>query len=100
MGTDSENLLNALLGKSTIGRKVLVEQGLESIAILNGDWKYIEPNNGKKMNTLTNTELGNSPLPQLYNLKNDIGEKNNLAEKHPEKVKELAALLLSIKNKK
>lgn len=100
VGTDSENLLNALLGKSTIGRKVLVEQGLESIAILNGDWKYIEPNNGKKMNTLTNTELGNSPLPQLYNLKNDIGEKNNLAEKHPEKVKELAALLLSIKNKK
>ncbi len=28
---------------------------------------------------------------ELYNLKDDIGEKNNLAAKHPEKLKELAA---------
>jgi arylsulfatase A-like enzyme len=30
---------------------------------------------------------------ELYNLKDDAGEKNNLAEKMPEKVKELSALL-------
>jgi len=30
---------------------------------------------------------------ELYNLKTDIGEKNNLSKKHPEKTKELLALL-------
>ena len=45
----------------------------------------------------TNIELGNDPAAQLYNLKNDIKEQHNLAEKYPEKVKELAALLETIK---
>lgn len=100
VATDSENVLNALLGKTMKGRKVLVEQGIESIAIINGDWKYIEPNSGKRMDTLTDIELGNSPLPQLYNLKNDTGERINLADNYPQKVKEMQDLLLSIKNKK
>ena len=32
---------------------------------------------------------------ELYNLKEDIGETNNLAGKHPQKVKRLKALLES-----
>lgn len=99
-GPDTENMLDALLGKSKKGRNILVEQGLPSLAIVKDDWKYIAPDNGKAMDTLTNIELGNNPLPQLYNLRNDIGEKNNLAEKYPEKVKEMEALLLSVRNKK
>jgi arylsulfatase A len=97
---DSKNMMNALLGKSNTGRTDLVEQGLQSLALVKGDWKYIEPSNAPRMDTLTNIELGNEKLPQLYNLKNDIGEKNNLAEKYPEKVKEMQAELLIIKNKK
>ena len=97
---DSKNMMNVLLGKSNKGRTMLVEQGLQSLALVNGDWKYIEPNNAPRMDTLTNIELGNSKVPQLYNLKNDIGEKSNLAEKYPEKVKEMQAELLSVKNKK
>ncbi len=100
VGTDSENRLPELLGKSKKGRSEVVEQGINSLALLSGDWKYIEPNNGNRMDTLTNIELGNSNQPQLYNLKDDIGEKNNLAEKYPAKLKEMEALLLSIKNKK
>ncbi len=100
VGTDSENMLPELLGRSKKGRSVVVEQGIESIAILSGDWKYIAPNNGNRMDTLTNIELGNSRQPQLFNLKEDIGEKNNLAEKNPSKLKEMEALLLNIKNKK
>ena len=38
-------------------------------------------------------ESGNSPAPQLYNLKDDIGEKKNLADAYPDKVKELDQLL-------
>jgi hypothetical protein len=46
---------------------------------------------------LTNIETGNFATPQLYNLNEDVGEKINLAEKYPEKVKELEALLETIK---
>ena len=94
---DSEDVLSALLGKSHNARKVLVEQGLQSIAIVQDNWKYIEPNNEQAMNVLTNTALGNSQQAQLYDLKNDIGEKNNLAEKYPQKLSELVKLLQNIK---
>lgn len=97
-GTDSKNMMNVLMGKSNVGRNIIVEQGLQSLAVVKGDWKYIEPGNAPRMDTLTNIELGNSKIPQLYNLKDDIGEKNNLAEKYPAKVKEMEVLLLSIKN--
>ncbi|MFL0163390.1 sulfatase family protein [Aquirufa salirivi] len=98
--SDSEDMLNALLGKSLEGRKVLVKQGMNSVAIVQGEWKYIEPNAGPSINKLVNIELANSTLPQLYNLKLDIGEKNNVASQHLELVKELLEILRGIKNKK
>lgn len=95
---DSQNVLNALLGKTDKARNVLVEQGIVSLSIVKGTWKYIEPNKGPALNKLTNIELGNNLQPQLYDLKNDPGEKNNLADKHPEIVKELSENLQSIKS--
>ncbi|MES2003280.1 MAG: sulfatase-like hydrolase/transferase [Bacteroidota bacterium] len=94
--TDSENILDALLGKSAKGREILIEQG-GALAIVKGNWKLIEPRNGAAKDMLTNTELANLPQPQLYDLANDIGEKNNVASKYPELVKELTALLEKIK---
>jgi hypothetical protein len=41
--------------------------------------------------------MGNAPEPQLYNLKDDLGEKTNVAAQNPEKVKEMAALLQKIR---
>lgn len=98
--SDSEDMLNVILGKSTKGRTVLVEQGLGSLAIVQGNWKYIEPNNGPAMDMSTNTELGNNQQPQLYDLSVDIGEKNNLANQYPMRVNELAALLQKARDKK
>lgn len=95
---DSEALLPALLGKSAKGRSVLVKQG-GPLAIISGDWKYIAPSGGAPFNQLTAIETGSSPAPQLYNLSKDIGEQTNLAEKHPEKVRELQALLQAIRGK-
>jgi arylsulfatase A len=43
-----------------------------------------------------NMEIGSSPRPQLYNLKTDLGETDNLAQKYPEKVEELAKQLKNI----
>jgi len=95
---DSEHILETLLGKTKTGRSALVEQG-GALSLVKENWKYIEPTDGAAYLTLTGIETGNSLQPQLYDLTNDIGEKNNLAEKYPEKVKELAALLKKIKDK-
>jgi len=89
---DSKNLWGALLGQSKTGRNELIEQS-NQLAIIKDNWKYIRPSNGKPYYPLTNTDSGNLPSAQLYNLSNDIGEKNNLASQHPEKVAELENLL-------
>ena len=83
---DSENMLPALMGKSDKGRRVLVEEGYNNLAVINEDWKYIEPYR--------------KSAAELFLLSNDPGEKNNLLGKHPEKIKELSELLNSIKLKK
>ncbi len=96
---DSYDVLNAFLGKSADGRETLVEHsGNIGFSLVKGDWKYIQPSAGAKKNK-NNIELGNDPQPQLYNLKNDIGETKNIANENPDKVKELQAILQSIKDK-
>jgi hypothetical protein len=47
----------------------------------------------------TNTELGNSPLDQLYNLKSDIGEKKNVTAEYPKILKRLKRQLEKEKSK-
>ena len=94
---DSFDVLSALLGKSETGRDHLVEHA-GTLSLIKGDWKYIQHSKGARINLNVNIELGNDPQPQLYDLKNDLGEKHNLATEHPEIVKELATLLNKIKN--
>ncbi|MFT4093987.1 MAG: arylsulfatase [Niabella sp.] len=97
--SDSENLLNAFLGKTNEGRSVFIEQG-GSLSVIKDGWKYIEPRKGPAVAKLTNIETGNDPEPQLYDLNKDIAEKKNLAVRYPEKVKQLAALLEEIRKRK
>ncbi len=85
---DSQDHLASLLGQSPVGRKALVEQG-NGLAVRQGKWKFIPASNGPKMNRNTNTELGNDPAPQLYNLEADPGETRNVAKEHPEVVEQL-----------
>ena len=49
------------------------------------------------MSAQTNTELGNDPSPQLYDLETDIGETKNLAAQHPDRVKAMAERLSAIR---
>ena len=93
---DSENLLPALLGASKAGRTLLVTQA-GALSLRQGSWKYIVPGDGPRTNPNTKIELGNDPEPQLYDLANDEGERNNLAHSHPEKVREMALLLERIR---
>ena len=89
---DSVDLLPAFTGRSRAGRTELVLQG-SGLALRVGSWKYIEPSSRPKMNAQTNTELGNDPLPQLYDLAADPGETRNLAGEQPQRSADMAALL-------
>ncbi len=87
-GPDSFDVSAALLGQAAKGREQLVEQG-GPIGLRRGKWKLV-------------TRPG-APRPagraELYDLEADPAEKQNLAGKEPAKVKELTALLNSIRGK-
>lgn len=97
-GVDSQDYLDAFLGKDKKGRDYVMEfAGVLSVST--GEWKYITPNNKSAYNKLTNTELGNSKEEQLYNLKQDVGEKNNVAAANPEVVESLKKIIEKEVNK-
>ena len=89
---DSFNVLRALLGDAKTGRDHLVEHA-SVLSLRQGLWKYIEPSRGQKVNRNTNTEMGNDPGGQLYNLADDPGETRNQASEDPERVKEMSGFL-------
>ena len=97
---DSKNNLPVLLNKNANSREYLVEQSINStLSLIVGNWKYIEPSKGPKINKDTNTELGNLPQPQLYNLADDPSETKNLADVNLDKTNEMMLLLNKIKQK-
>jgi len=59
------------------------------LALRKGDWKLVKYNVFDSQETTT----------ELYNLSEDPGEENNLAEKHPEKVENLTELMKSARTK-
>jgi arylsulfatase A-like enzyme len=93
---DSMDMLPAILGRDTRGRDWLVEHA-GSLGLIEGNWKLIAPGNGPKMNRNTNTEMGNDPQPQLYDLSEDIAEKNNVAGEYPDRVKSMLEHLQQIR---
>ena len=96
--TDSRNQLPALLGKDTKGREYVVECS-QTLSVSDGQWKYIEPCRYRAYMPLTRTETGYSKEPQLYNLREDLGEKRNVASQNPEIVEMLRKLLEAEKAK-
>jgi arylsulfatase A-like enzyme len=85
---DSRDHLAALLGDDPVGREILIEHA-GGLSVRRGKWKHIPPSNGPRKQGPTNTELGNDPAPQLYDLDTDPGESRNLAAMHPEVVERL-----------
>lgn len=83
-GKDSKNLINAFMGTENQGRESLVLEATSRTAFRKGDWAMIPPYGGRRVNTSVNIELGNDTVYQLYHLKNDIGQKTNLATSLPD----------------
>jgi arylsulfatase A-like enzyme len=88
---DSQNLLNAFLGKSEQGRSDLVIEAMGRLAYRQGDYAFIPSYKGKPVNEEVNIEVGNAPEVQLYDVKNDPAQKMNIAKDNPEKVKAMQA---------
>ena len=86
---DSQSLLGTLMGKSAQGRESLVIEATSRTALRKGDWVMIPPYKGAAINKMVNIELGNNEAYQLYNLSEDIGEENNLAERNADKLQEM-----------
>jgi arylsulfatase A-like enzyme len=95
---DSRNVLPALLGDTRTGRATLVEHS-GGLAMREGNWKFIPKRPGVKRFQFTDTESGNDPDFQLYNLATDLGETRNVAKDHPEVVERSRALLEAEKAK-
>ena len=93
---DSQDVSAALLGESQTGRDHIVEH-TNRIALRQGNWKFIPAGKGPAISKNTHTEIGNAPKSLLYDLSKDPGEKTNIAARHPEMVKTLAARLEAIR---
>jgi len=79
-----------LLGKTDADRENFY---FHNAGVRKGKWKYLKPDahfHGYAV------EDDRQKVDELYDLEADLGETNNLAEKHPEKVAELKALMKSI----
>lgn len=95
---DAVPQVEALLGESTEGRDHLVEQS-GGLALREGRWKFMPGGPGPKRSEPTNTELGNDPGPQLYDLSADPGETTNLASAQPDRVQAMRQRLEEIRNR-
>jgi arylsulfatase A-like enzyme len=87
--TDSQDILAVLMGKSDQGRESLILEASSRTALREGNWLMIPPYKGPAIAVDVNIEIGNSKEFQLYNLKEDIGQRQNLAATNPEKLKDM-----------
>jgi arylsulfatase A-like enzyme len=93
---DSMEQSAALTGQDRKGRKWLVEHA-GTLTLIEDNWKLIPPNKGDKIQANTKIETGNDPEPQLYDLSNDIGERNNVAAQYPDRVKAMMEQLVAVR---
>ena len=90
---DGVNLLPYLTGQKTgTPHQALYWRFGEQLAIRVGDWKLVKGIGSKGVEGIESRGKASTDGAELYNLKQDLGEKNNLAEKEPAKFRELEAL--------
>ncbi|WP_147676718.1 sulfatase-like hydrolase/transferase [Algibacter pacificus] len=95
--TDSENLMSTFLGETPKGREEVVIEAMSRTALRKGNWVMIPPYSGPEIMKKQNIKTGNSMEYQLYNLGEDIAEKNNLAKTNKVKLDEMIETFNSIK---
>ena len=94
-GEDSFSLLPAFQGETT-GRGTLISHSISGhFSIRQGDWKLCLASGSGGWSAPREPEAVKEGLPplQLFNLKDDRGEQNNLVAENPEKVQSLLQIL-------
>lgn len=96
---DSHDASAILTAETAEGRPWLLEYSSDhTLSLRTPRWKYIDPSFGPEMITWgPKIETGNSPHPQLYDMKTDSSERHNLALAKPDVVYDLQALLAKIR---
>lgn len=95
---DSLDMMDVLLGKSHVGRKEILGEGIDKSHFLRqGKWTYLQPKEGPAVNYFTDIELGTSLDPQLYNMEYDIGQRENVAQLHMDIVERMDKRIEEIK---
>jgi len=102
---DSHDLLPLFTGKTdTSPRTVHIHNTYpDRYAIRQGDWLLINCKSGYSKRKSEKWEMKHGYAPEssrpakLFNLKDDIGQKNDIIDKHPDKAKKLKNLLSKIR---
>jgi arylsulfatase A len=103
---DSHDLLPLLKGETDTIRSSLIHNTNEKgYAVRDGEWLLVDAKSGylSRRDPAWEKRRGYPAGPQgpveLYHLKTDLAQKHNVAAEHPERVKELQALLKKIRDK-
>jgi arylsulfatase A len=102
---DSHDLLPLIMGESSKGPRSthIHNTRADQFAIRSGDWILLDTTHGymSGRNAAWENKYGykkdDNKIGQLFNIKEDIGQKNNIIDKYPEKAKELKALMQKIR---
>ena len=86
---DSKNYWSAFTGKSKIGREEMVLEASGRLAFRYKNYAYIQAYPGLPIIENVNNETGFSKLEQLYDLKNDPSQKNNIADTNKKLLSEI-----------
>ena len=98
---DGENVLPALLGQSDEGREYVIQEALTQLAVRKGNWKYIPPGSITERGGIGQWTATEVPEPGwLFDLANDPGEQNNVADKHPVTLEELRGIIAKVASEK
>lgn len=101
---DSLNQMSVIRGSDTSVRTSLVHNtNKDHYAVRDGDWLYIAAKSGEvsKAPKWWNDLQGYEENPHneaLYNLRDDLGQKHNIVESHPQRAADMKKLLAEIRN--
>ena len=103
---DSHNFLPWLQGRTQTPPRTTIVHNTSAgeYAIRHGDWLLVDGRSGynshpapPEWNTKHHQPPDDNQPVELYNLKDDMGQRHNLAAKHPERIAELKALLRKLR---
>jgi len=93
-GLDSKDFLDTFLGKSQKGRKSMIMEANQRLALRYGKYDLIPPYNGEERNE-TGNEVGNLPQFTLFDIIKDPKQTTQIQDQNTEVVKKLKTVFLN-----